>query len=157
MKKHLTHSIWALLVILLAACSSTDTKSGDKDAIDPSVVSNPATASGKPDSESLLPEFSFPVETYDFGSIKEGESISYSFEFTNKGKSDLLISSANGSCGCTIADYPKEAIAPGKGSVVKVTFDSKGKQGMQHKTVTLVANTIPNSKVLTITGEVVAK
>ena len=157
MKRNRTLYVWALLVSLLAACSTTDTKTGEKDGIDPSVVSNPATASGKADSESLLPEFSFPVETYDFGSIKEGESVSYSFEFKNTGKSDLLISSANGSCGCTVADYPKEAIAPGGKSVVKVTFDSKGKQGMQHKTVTLVANTIPNSKVLTITGEVTAK
>ena len=150
-----------LILLLVCACAACKSPAPEGDipdnAVNPEAVKSPATASGESDGENLLPEFEFPVETYDFGSIKEGESVSYAFKFKNSGKSDLLISSANGSCGCTVADYPKEAIGPGKEGSVNITFDSKGKQGMQNKTVTLVANTIPNSKVLTITGEVSAK
>jgi hypothetical protein len=46
-------------------------------------------------------------------------------------------------------------VPPGKTGVVNVIFDSGGKEGHQSKTVTIVANTIPNSKVITITGNVV--
>ena|SRR6188768_1327639 len=128
-----------------------------ENAVNPESVNNPATASSQGEVENMLPVFQFKEESFDFGSITDGESVSHDFNFTNTGKSDLLISSANGSCGCTVPEYPKDAIKPGKQGVIKVTFNSKDKSGMQHKTVTLIANTVPNSKVLTITGEVKKK
>jgi len=128
-----------------------------ENAVNPESVNNPATASSNGEVEDMLPAFQFKEESFDFGSVTEGESVSHDFKFTNTGKSDLLISSANGSCGCTVPEYPKEAIKPGKQGVVKVTFNSQDKVGMQHKTVTIIANTIPNSKVLTIMGEVKKK
>ena len=148
--------ILSLLFILNACRHSQEEVKSDVpgNAVKPESIHNPATASSNRDAEDMLPVFQFEKESYDFGSIKEGESVTYAFKFTNAGKTDLLISSASGSCGCTVADYPKEAIAPGKKGAINVTFNSKSKQGMQHKTVTLIANTIPNSKVLTITGEV---
>ncbi|HLG33233.1 MAG TPA: DUF1573 domain-containing protein, partial [Bacteroidia bacterium] len=94
------------------------------------------------------------TETHDFGTIVEGEKVSYSFQFTNTGNADLLITNAAGSCGCTVPEYSKEPVPPGKSGVVNVIFDSSGKDGHQDKTVTIVANTIPNSKVIRITGEV---
>ena len=151
------HSIGFLaLAFALNACQGGEEVKTEvpDNAVKPESINNPSTASGKSGSEDMLPVFQFEKETYDFGSLKEGESVTYAFKFTNTGKSDLLISSANGSCGCTVPDYPKEAIAPGKKGKIDVTFNSKGKEGMQHKTVTIIANTIPNSKVLTISGEV---
>ena len=62
----------------------------------------------------------------------------------------MIISSATGSCGCTVADYPKLPIKPNQESEITVTFDSDGKHGYQHKTVTLLANTQPNRKVLSV-------
>ncbi len=126
------------------------------DKIDPAeVVQNPATASGNT-STLAGPAFKFAEETHDFGKIVEGEKVSYSFKFTNSGNANLIISSASGSCGCTVPEWPKEPIAPGKDAVINVIFNSEGKSGKQNKTVTLVANTVPNTKVLTITGEVEA-
>ena len=78
------------------------------------------------------------------------------FRFKNVGQSNLIISSAQGSCGCTVPEWPKEPIAPGAEGKIEVTFNSTGKQGLQNKTVTLVANTIPNTKVIVIKGEVLA-
>ena len=51
--------------------------------------------------------------------------------------------------------WPKNPIAPGERSEIKVTFNSSGREGKQKKTVTLVTNAIPNTKVLTISGEVI--
>ncbi|MBP8042442.1 MAG: DUF1573 domain-containing protein, partial [Bacteroidales bacterium] len=70
-------------------------------------------------------------------------------------KSDLIISEAKATCGCTVADYPRTPIKPGAESGISVSFNSEGRKGIQHKTVTLVANTQPSTKVLTIKAEVV--
>jgi hypothetical protein len=100
------------------------------------------------------PEMTLEVEEYNFGTIKQGESVTREFSFTNTGKEALIISSAQGSCGCTVPQYPKEPIPPKGKGVIKVTFNSAGKQGMQDKTVTLTSNAKNSPKVLHIKGTV---
>src|SRR6188768_378157 len=98
--------------------------------------------------------FKFNEEEFNFGSIKQGESIKHDFEFTNTGKEPLIISNASGSCGCTVPEWPKEPIAPGAKAIIKVTFNSAGKQGVQDKTVTLQSNAQQNPMVLHLKGNV---
>lgn len=116
-------------------------------------VEIPLTADGKVDT-SKLPKFSFSNDAFDFGKIKQGEKVSYAFIFKNTGTTPLLISSATASCGCTVPSYPEKPIEPGEESKINVVFDSNGKMGMQTKTITIVANTIPNTKVLYLRGEI---
>jgi hypothetical protein len=116
------------------------------------VINNPGVEES---AKKELPIFEFEKEVEDFGKITQGEIVEKTFRFKNVGKSNLLISSAHGSCGCTVAEYPEKPIAPGEEAEIKVKFNSNGKQGRQQKTVTLVANTVPNTKVLTLKGEVI--
>jgi Protein of unknown function (DUF1573) len=97
-----------------------------------------------------LPVIKFSEESHDFGTVIEGESISYTFKFKNTGGSDLIISSAQGSCGCTVPEYPKKPIKPNEEDKIVVTFNSSGKQGYNKKDVTLVTNAQPNTKVISI-------
>lgn len=127
---------------------------GKKD-IPGSVVDNPATASGKPNTANLA-VMSFKTDEHDFGKVHEGETVSYGFAFKNTGKGDLVISGVSSSCGCTVSDYPKDAIKPGEEKTVTVSFKTEGKRGFQQKTVTVMANTIPNTKVLTIKAQVLS-
>lgn len=140
-----------IIAVTAAACNSNN--AGEKE-ITTDLVNIPASASVDSTSDQL-PVFEFADETHDFGTITQGEKISYSFRFKNSGKTDLIISSAKGSCGCTVPEYPKSPIASGKEGKIDVVFDSDGKSGKQNKTVTLVANTYPSTKALTITGEVI--
>lgn len=131
--------------IALVACGQKEQKSMS--------IEVPLTSEGKVDTANL-PKFSFTQDSYDFGKIKQGEKVSYSFTFKNTGKTPLIISSASASCGCTVPSYPEEPIQPGEESKIDVVFDSSNKMGMQTKTVTIVANTIPNTKVLYLRGEI---
>ncbi len=131
---------------------SCNNNSADK-SLSSDIVKNPNTADGSSDT-SNLPVFQFAEEIHDFGKIIQGEKVSYSFKFKNVGKSDLIITDARGSCGCTIADYPKTAIAPNGEGTIDVTFNTEGKKGFQNKTVTLISNTQPNAKVLTIKASI---
>jgi hypothetical protein len=119
------------------------------------LVNNPFKANGTIDSVNV-PKFQFETDTFNFGTITQGEKVTYTFRFTNVGKGNLIISAANGSCGCTVPEYPKKPIAEGEKGEITVTFDSEGKSGMQQKTVTIVANTYPNQKILYLVGNVLA-
>mgnify|MGYP001160064238 CR=1 FL=1 len=145
--------ILPIAVITLLSSCGVDAEPKD---LTTDIINNPITASDEAASEDELPFFEFVEEIKDFGTITQGESVSMTFRFKNVGKSNLIISSAQGSCGCTVPEWPKEPIAPGAEGTIDVTFNSTGKQGLQNKTITLVANTIPNTKVIAIKGEVLA-
>lgn len=99
----------------------------------------------------------FNETSYDWGTMKEGDKMTHIFKFSNTGVSDLVISDAQGSCGCTVPEWPKEPIKPGKSGEIKVVFDSAHKSGPQTKTVTLTANTEPSKVTLLIKGNVEGK
>lgn len=95
------------------------------------------------------------VETqFAFDTIKQGDKVEHTFVLKNVGDKNLFITNAFGSCGCTVPEYPKEPIPPGKTGEVKVTFNSAGKEGVQQKTVTLTMNTGKRSELLYLNGYV---
>ena len=150
----LPHILIATFITASLVCCKGNKDSGvPENAINPDVMNNPASASGTND-KTKVPVLEFETETHDFGRITEGEKIQYAFKFKNVGTGDLVIRSANGSCGCTVPEWPHEPVPPGGTGVINITFDSSGKHGMQHKTVTLISNTVPANTVLNITGEV---
>lgn len=104
-----------------------------------------------------LTSISFEQTQFDFGKINEGMKVKTQFSFTNTGNKPLLIAHAAGSCGCTVPDWPREPIAPGKSASIGVEFDSNGKKGEQLKTVTVTTNTDPNENMLYIKATVIPK
>lgn len=101
------------------------------------------------------PEFKFNELEHSFGEIKQGDVVNYEFQFTNIGKDPLIISTASGSCGCTVPDWPKAPIKKGEAGNIKVTFNSAGKSGMQDKTVTINSNAKNSPHILHIRGNVI--
>jgi len=99
----------------------------------------------------------FTETEHDFGEINEGDKVENYFTFKNTGVKDLVIVKATGSCGCTVPEYPKTPVKPGEEGKIKVSFNSAGKEGMQHKTVTITANTKKANEVITIKATVKEK
>src|SRR5579862_1369440 len=93
------------------------------------------TASNNTVAAADMPIMKFEKDTHDFGKIKAGGVVNYEFKFTNTGKSPLIITSAQASCGCTTPVWPKEPIKPGENGSIKVTFNSTGKKGLQDKQI----------------------
>jgi hypothetical protein len=128
-------------VLSLMACNNAKTDVNGEKIINTNLV-------GK------LTEIKFEEESHDFGKIVQGEVLKYSFKFTNTGDNDLIISSASGSCGCTVPNWPKQPIAPGKVGYVDVEFNSGGKAGRQDKTVSIITNCDPSTRIVHIISEV---
>lgn len=102
------------------------------------------------------PMFKFASESYDFGEVPEGPQAIYSFEFTNSGDKDLIISHAQASCGCTVPEWSKDTIKPGGKGFVKAIYNTAGRMGPFNKSITVTYNNSESpSKVLYIRGTVV--
>ena len=97
----------------------------------------------------------FTEYEHNFGRVKEGEKVSYTFSFENQGAGNLVILSALTSCGCTVPKYDKKPIASGKGGKLEVRFDTSGREGMQVKTISVNSNATIPVVILKITADVV--
>ena len=80
---------------------------------------------------------------YNFGKVADGEFVSYNFRFKNIGTKPLIVTNVSASCGCTVPEKPEQPIKPGETGFIKVKFDSKGRVGNAHKTVTVSSNAEP--------------
>jgi Protein of unknown function (DUF1573) len=80
--------------------------------------------------------------THDYGTIAEGRKLEVTYRFVNSGDKPLIISRVQPSCGCTVAEQPEEPILPGKEGVIKATFNSEGRIGINHKKLYVMANTL---------------
>jgi len=152
-----------LIVFLLAgicffACKSDRKDSGEIVEVPVSdssfdIIRNPVTADGMEDT-SMLARIVFEKDTFNFGRVKSGKMVEYSFRFTNTGKTPLIITDARSTCGCTVPSFPKNPIEPGKGGVINVKFDTTNKSEDQDKPVTITANTYPRETKVRIIGYV---
>jgi hypothetical protein len=115
---------------------------------------DPAAAQASPVPSGPTTEMAFSETEFDFGTVKEGLKVSHTYSFKNTGKEPLVISNAQGSCGCTVPKWPRDPIAPGKSGEIVVEFDTKGKAGDRNQKVTLTANTNPPQTFLTLKGKV---
>ncbi len=102
-------------------------------------------------------EFKFKEETHDYGEVPEGPLAETDFEFKNVGKKPIIISEAHGSCGCTVPNWPKDPILPGKKGVIHVSYNTQGRQGPIMKDVTINSNAKQSPMVLHIRGNVKPK
>ncbi|RLD67093.1 MAG: hypothetical protein DRI84_03345 [Bacteroidetes bacterium] len=100
------------------------------------------------------PKIVFDNSTYDFGKVKAGTVIKFSFVFKNEGKQELIIHKVKASCGCTATKPVLTHIKKGKSSELEVVFNTEGRRGRQHKTITVVTNDPVNSQIiLNVQGE----
>jgi len=100
------------------------------------------------------PGFKWTKTTHEFGEIKQSTPVTYEFEFINNGQAPLIISDVEGSCGCTVTEYSKDPILPGKQGKIKATYDAAA-LGKFHKSVKVTANVEGGPEYLYLQGTVV--
>jgi hypothetical protein len=135
-----------LFVLTAASIISCDVKRKDKTAIDPE--SQKVLASKDSTTVQIIDS------AYNFGKVTDGEKVEYSYRFRNTGTKPLVVVQASASCGCTVPQKPEKPILPGEIGFIKIVFDSKGRVGEAHKTITVTSNANPEFPPLVLTGEV---
>ncbi|MBI3503077.1 MAG: DUF1573 domain-containing protein [Bacteroidetes bacterium] len=146
MQNIFSYTIYLISLFLFLSCGQKQTTTTD-------MVNIPASAEEGVNKDKL-PAMKFEEEVFDFGTITQGEKVMHDFKFKNEGASDLIISNAYGSCGCTVPEVPKKPVPSGEKNIIRVTFDSDGKTGMVTKEVTILTNCIPNKQVIKIKANI---
>lgn len=117
----------SLCCLAMASCGSSDSQAmGD------------TKAPGDPNAKTTI---QWIDSARNYGKITEGQKLAVSFRFRNTGDKPLVIESVTPACGCTVADYPKQPVPPGGEGEITGAFDSKGREGLQHKELTVKTNT----------------
>ncbi|PVW13085.1 DUF1573 domain-containing protein [Marixanthomonas spongiae] len=135
-----------LILAVLSAFAFTSCKEKASDKVN---EENVAAAADRDANASKFPVMKFEKTEYDFGTIDKGTHVEHEFKFTNTGDAPLVIVNATSSCGCTVPEYSKEAIAPGEQGQLLVKYDGSGTNQV-NKTVTIVANTEKGKETLKI-------
>jgi outer membrane biosynthesis protein TonB len=149
----------SLLFVMASLVVATSCKKEDSTSIVDSTAASPAasemaTDKTPPPADGKYPAMTFDTKEHDFGLINQGDKVEYNFKFTNTGEADLIINSARGTCGCTVPEYPKEAVKPGESGKIKVSFNSTGKKGATSKSVFLSCNTKDGKEKLEIKANI---
>lgn len=91
---------------------------------------------------------------HDFGKIKQGTPVTYSFELKNTSDKPVVVENTYASCGCTTPEKIVEPIAPGATAKLKVQYNAAN-PGAFTKDVHIKLANIAQEKVVQITGEVI--
>ncbi len=81
-----------------------------------------------------------PNRTHNFGDLREGQIVAHNFKIFNRGGDTLRITKLRSSCGCTVANVGSKVLAPGDSTLIRVTFNTKNKRGVQRKTIFVLSN-----------------
>ena len=101
------------------------------------------------------PKAEFSEKSFDFGTIKEGETVKHEYVLKNAGKSNLIIRKVKASCGCTAVQPAKTMLAAGESTSIKIEFNTKGRTGRQNKSITVITNDpVASTVLLSFTAEV---
>jgi len=104
--------------------------------------------------ESGVAKFVFSEEIHNFGSLKAGEIVSFTYVFRNEGTKTLTITDIDSGCGCTEVKIENKNIEPGQEGRIEVIYNSSGEVGRQLKTITLYSNAETAQKQLYLKANV---
>ncbi len=86
------------------------------------------------------PRAQVKVDSFDFGSVKQGATVTQTFSVFNKGNAPLKILDVQADCGCTVAEPESREIGAGSSANINVVFDTTGFRGYKVKTVRIYTN-----------------
>jgi hypothetical protein len=91
---------------------------------------------------------------YNLGSLKQNDTAECYFVFQNTGNEPLVLASVGTTCGCTVPQWSRKPVLPGKCGKVKVRYNTAQK-GAFRKVVSVKSNaTNNNPSILWIKGKV---
>lgn len=86
----------------------------------------------------------------DFGELSSGDDHRFEWRFRNDGTVPLQLKSVNCHCGCCVANWTREAVAPGDTGIIQATYRAGPNLGKMVKHLTVRGNFDPNWRRLTL-------
>lgn len=148
--------LFFMAAVTLLGCNASPENESSEGTSSPREASS--NAGNTDEKKKPLTTIAFDKMLHHFGKIAPDRDYIAKFKITNTGNNPLYISDVNPICGCTVSDWNKEAIAPGKSDVIQLTYHpGPSLSGPQHKTATVFFNTKEEFAVLDLKAEVIKK
>lgn len=142
--KRIRLSVFVLALLLSTSCKEKAAEKINQENVE-KAAERDATAI-------VFPEVTFDKTLHDFGEIENGTPVETTFNYTNTGKSPLVVTDIKSTCGCTVPQgWSKEPLMPGESSQFTVKFNGKGANKVS-KTVTLTTNSEKGREQVRITA-----
>jgi len=135
MKK--TIGIWILLLVFFNLHAQTEVTTNTKNSSKAEII--------------------FETLIHDYGTVTVDASGLYNFKFKNTGTEPLILSNVITTCGCTVPDWPKEPILPGKSGVIQINYTRMTTPGVINKQVKVISNAKNGDIILSIKGYILSK
>jgi hypothetical protein len=153
------------LLLSFAACKQGTTEKKDNglqevrldDKVSNADIVRLPVSADKPIDTANVPKIQLVETTFNFGEITEGALVKHNYKFKNTGKTPLIITDVQTTCGCTVPSWNKNPIQPNEVDEINVEFNSAGKEGKMDKPITIIANTFPARTEFKLTGFVKKK
>ncbi len=153
------------LIIALTLVSCKKDQSADQLIIDETTVQDQAAIQNEafiePQTEIITEVQSKPLTNvalseaqFDFGKMKKGDQKEHVYEVTNTGENPLIISQVKPGCGCTVPDFTREPILPGKKGMVTLKFDSSNFDGLVSKSAEVYANVEKSPIIISFSADI---
>lgn len=89
-----------------------------------------------------------------FGTLKSNTVATSKMKVTNTGDKPLILKSVVGSCGCTVPEFEKAPIAPGKSTEIVIKYSTGSLKGDFNKSVTITSNDpVSSRKIFRVKGK----
>ena len=165
MKKTLSIIALSIIGFGLVSCKKESKEvQGTETTTDSAAVTTPADSSAAPvsaETPAVAPVSNQPLTSialsesnFNFGNIKKGDKVEHIYEITNTGTNPLVISEVKPGCGCTVPEFTKEPILPGKKGKITLHFDSTNFDGNVNKFADVYANVDKTPIKLTFTANI---
>ncbi|MEY8761201.1 DUF1573 domain-containing protein [Chryseobacterium tongliaoense] len=137
-----------------AETSTTDSTAAVTTPADSAVAPVSETPAVAPVSNQPLTSIALSESNFNFGNIKKGDKVEHIYEITNTGTNPLVISEVKPGCGCTVPEFTKEPVLPGKKGKITLHFDSTNFDGNVNKFADVYANVDKAPIKLTFTANI---
>ena len=143
----IAHSL--LVILTLLSCNTNTPASAEKQHNEYSL-----DKTGENRNDTVRIKF-LDSTTFNFGTIKAGDTVRHKFFFRNAGTKPLLIASATATCGCTVAWFNSNPIPEGQTDSIVAVFNSeKDMHGFQNKVIAVSSNSSATPFLLTMYGKI---
>jgi hypothetical protein len=104
----------------------------------------------------VKPSINLTEKEFNFGTVKETDGvITHDFRFTNTGKAPLIINEVKSSCGCTVPEWTREPVLPGKSGTISVSFNPGKQSGTISKSIQINSNADVPQVTIQVKGVVI--
>jgi len=103
--------------------------------------------------DNAKPIIELPAHEFDFGTLRRGDTAIHTIHFRNTGTEPLLVKRVKTTCGCTIVNWSKKPVDPGKSDDIEVKVKTY-RMGYFYSRIKIISNSANSPSFFEVKGKI---